>query len=51
MNKYNMTSTNEIEDYKNNEIFIKTKKDEDNAQATNTLIFVNKKQQSKGKLE
>lgn len=50
MNKYNISSTNEMTDYKNNDIFIKTKKADEHDQATNTLIFVNRKEKDHSKL-
>lgn len=47
MNKYNISSTNEMTDYKSTEVFIKTKKAKDQDQA-NTLIFVNKRERAAG---
>ena len=51
MNKYNISSTNEMSDYKSNEIFIKTKKASEADGGTNTLIFVNKRDKDKRTIE
>lgn len=49
MNKYNISSTNEMAEYKSNDIFIKTKKANDVDGGTNTLIFVNRKDKDKSR--
>ena len=51
MNKYNISTTSDIADYKNNDIFIKTKKQQQQHGQTNTLIFVNKKERERGGLQ
>ena len=52
MNKYNISTTSDIVDYKNNDIFIKTKKQQQQQHGqTNTLIFVNKKERERGGLQ
>ena len=46
MNKYGIRSTNEIQNYNSDNVFIKTS---ENAQARNTLIFYKVDERSRGR--